>query len=102
MKNMKNIFSMAAAVLCLGTTALLANGTHATQRLNDASAQLATDGAFRDGLYLGKFDANARQPARPAIARWSGERDRSSFIAGYRRGYNDAVAKTASATIRAD
>lgn len=97
---MKNIFSMAVAVLCLGTTALLANGSHATQRLNDATVQLATDGAFRDGLYLGKFDADAQHPLRPSIARWSGERDRTSFIAGYRRGYNDVLAKTASATIR--
>jgi len=99
---MKNILSMAVAVLCLGTTALLANGSHATQRLNDASAQLATDGAFRDGLYLGKFDANAQRPASPAIARWSGERDRSSFIAGYQRGYNDVIAKTASGTTQSD
>ncbi len=99
---MKNILSMAVAVLCLGTTALLANAGHATQRLNDASAQLATDGAFRDGLYLGKFDANAQRPASPAIARWSGERDRSSFIAGYRRGYNDVVANSTPGTIRAD
>ena len=99
---MKNILSTAVAVLCLGTTALLAHGNHASQRLNDASAQLATDGAFRDGLYLGKFDADAQHPLRPAIARWSSERDRSSFIAGYRRGYNDVLAKTASGTLQSD
>ena len=99
---MKSILSMAVALLCLGTTALLANGSHATQRLNDTSAQLATDGAFRDGLYLGKFDADAQHPLRPAIARWSGARDRSSFIAGYQRGYNDVLAKTASSTIRSE
>lgn len=99
---MKNIFSMAVAVLCLGTTALVASGSHATQRLNDPSVQFATDGAFRDGLYLGKFDANAQRPASAAIARWSGERDRTSFIAGYHRGYNDVVANSTPGTIQAE
>ncbi len=90
---MNKAFSMAAAVLCLGTTALLANSGRTTLRLNDASAQLAIDGAFRDGLYLGKLDADGGRPMRASIARWSAERDRNSFVAGYQRGYNGVLAQ---------
>jgi hypothetical protein len=30
---------------------------------------------------------------RPQIGRWSSDRDRSSFVAGYQRGYDDARAR---------
>jgi hypothetical protein len=51
--------------------------------------RFATDGAFRDGLYLGKLAAQSGAASHPAIGRWSREQDRSSFVAGYRQGYRD-------------
>ena len=46
-----------------------------------------TNAAFRDGLYLGGFDAKTAQPAHLATGRWSRELDRVSFNAGYAVGY---------------
>jgi len=54
-----------------------------------AEARLASDGAFRDGLYLGKLAAENGQPRRLAVGRWSTEQDRAMFTAGYRRGYSE-------------
>ena len=82
-------FAFALAV-SLGTTAVLANNGPAAQQRQRADAQRATDGAFRDGLYVGRLAAESRQPLRPQIGRWSSDQDRSSFVAGYRRGYDDA------------
>ena len=84
-------FALAMAV-SLGTTAMLANGGHATRQ--SADGQMATDGAFRDGLYVGRLAAESGRPLHPQIGRWSSERDRTSFAAGYRRGYNDVLASS--------
>ncbi len=86
-------FVLALAVL-MGTTALLANSGRATRQRRNADAQMATDGAFRGGLYVGRLAAEGGRPLRPQIGRWSNERDRVSFVAGYRRGYNDALASS--------
>jgi hypothetical protein len=85
-------FALALAV-SLGTTAVLANSRPAA-RQRQRDEQRATDGAFRDGLYVGRLAAESRRPLSPQIGRWSSDRDRSSFVAGYRRGYDDARART--------
>lgn len=82
-------FTLAIAV-CLGTTAFLRGNRSAIHEVADNS-QLAGDGAFRDGLYLGRLTAQQGRPARPPIGRWSNTSDRTSFLAGYRRGYDAAV-----------
>jgi hypothetical protein len=76
--------------LCLGTAGLLANHRNSNQ---SAEARLAADGAFRDGLFLGRLAAKNGQPLSPPTARWSGKQDRASFTAGYRRGYTEIVAR---------
>ena len=88
-------FTLALA-MCLGTTAMLAQGRRPTRQ--SAEAQLATDGAFRDGLYVGRLAAENGQPLHPPIGRWSSEHDRTSFAAGYRRGYGDVPAISAAST----
>jgi hypothetical protein len=60
-----------------------------------SDAQLASDGAFRDGLYIGKLAAGRGRPQHPLTGRWSTEKDRASFAAGYRRGYDDFLASAA-------
>jgi hypothetical protein len=64
----------------------------------DSDARYAADGAFRDGLYLGKLAAEAGQRLRPAIGRWSTEQDRAMFTDGYWRGYSDSLANDANIT----
>jgi hypothetical protein len=56
-----------------------------------SEARLANDGAFRDGLYLGKLAAKGGQQSRLTIGRWSTQQDRSQFAAGYRRGYGETL-----------
>jgi len=101
---MDKLFTFALAIaVCLGTTTLLASSGRATRRRPSADALMATDGAFRDGLYVGRLAAEGGRPLRPPVGRWSNEQDRASFVAGYRRGYNDVLASaTAGGTNRAE
>ena len=87
-------YSLAIAV-SLGTTAMLDNNQHSDSANASAEARLAADGAFRDGMYLGKLAAGNRQPLRPAVGRWSTEQDRARFTAGYERGYSESLARVA-------
>ena len=90
---MEKLFTYALALaVCLGTTAMLANSGRAARQGQSTDAPMTTDGAFRDGLYVGRLAAEAGRPLHPQIGRWSKEGDRASFVAGYRRGYNDFVA----------
>jgi hypothetical protein len=91
-------FTLAFAV-CLGTAAVLANRRHAAASAQSVEAQRATDGAFRDGLYVGRLAAEQGRPLRPQIGRWSNDRDRASFVAGYRRGYDNSAASAAVAVV---
>ena len=76
-------------VVGLGTTALLATSGRTVPRVQTADAQMAVDGAFRDGLYVGRLAFEEGRALLPPIGRWSNERDRASFVAGYRRGYGN-------------
>ena len=80
--------------LCVGTMAMVAKDRRRTEPDPVGSARLATDGAFRDGLYLGRLSAQQRLPRRLVIGRWSRPQDRVSFIAGYRRGYDTFLASS--------
>lgn len=73
------------AVLVFTASAMFARGT-GTADPSDSGTRLAADGAFRDGLYLGKLAAQSHQIARPAVGRWSTNEDRSRFAAGYSAG----------------
>jgi hypothetical protein len=88
---MTRFFTYTAIVIGLGATATLAISPRTVKPTTTAEAVFAADGAFRDGLYLGKLAAEQGQPMRTAIGRWSTEQDRSMFTAGYRRGYNDSL-----------
>lgn len=85
-----------ALVICLGTTAMLAVSNHNVKSNASVETAQTADGAFRDGLYLGKLAAESGQAPRPAIGRWSADQDRSRFAAGYRRGYSESVASAAA------
>lgn len=85
---MDRIFTFALAVaVCLGTAAFLRAGGHPDAANAMVNSEMATDGAFRDGLYIGRLAAAQGKPPHPLIGRWSREKDRESFLAGYRAGY---------------
>jgi hypothetical protein len=82
---MQRILTCVLAIGCVGTSSLLFHTRRAPAPLE---VQMATDGAFRDGLYLGALDRTARRVVTPPIARWSSAQDRASFARGYRQGFN--------------
>jgi hypothetical protein len=85
---MNKLFTYGLAMaVSLGTTALLATSGRTARQVQSADAQMAVDGAFRDGLYVGKLAAADGRALLPPIGRWSNEWDRASFVVGYRRGY---------------
>jgi hypothetical protein len=87
------ITSVLALAVLLGMPALFSNSRHAVSAAEKAEALLATDGAFRDGLFVGRLSAEWGRAPRPTIGRWSSERDRASFVAGYQRGYKQGVSE---------
>jgi hypothetical protein len=92
-KSMKKLSTYALLfAACLGTTVMLAASKGVAPAQVGSEERFAADGAFRDGLYLGKLAAEAGQPLRPTIGRWSTEQDRSMFTVGYARGYSDSLA----------
>jgi hypothetical protein len=72
---------------CLALTGAIAIGI--TDREQSLETQMATDGAFRDGLFVGRWDAEQGRSGPAPIGRWSGEQDRESFTAGYRMGLGE-------------
>jgi hypothetical protein len=90
-----------ALVTCVGTTAMLAVSNHNVKSNPGVESGFASDGAFRDGLYLGRLAAESGQAPRPAIGRWSADQDRSMFAAGYRRGYSESVTSAAANAVPA-
>jgi hypothetical protein len=79
-------------VLGMGTLSMLRTGhQNPYSRPNETVAQ-NTNAAFRDGLYLGKLAAEHGAQPHVASGRWATVEDRSSFTAGYQRGYGQIVA----------
>ena len=85
---MTNFLICAAIVIGLSATATVAFSNRKMQSVPSPEAQYAADGAFRDGLYLGKLAAQSGHVQLPAIGRWSTDEYRAMFIVGYERGYN--------------
>jgi hypothetical protein len=98
---MTRFLNYTAIVIFLGATATLAVSPRTAKPSTTAEVLFANDGAFRDGLYLGKLAAKEGEPLRPAIGRWSTNQDRAMFTAGYRRGYNESLASTRVSSGRA-
>ena len=90
---MKGLFSL-VLVIAVGMAA--ASVLQGNRRPNVTGAQdnvkQITDGAFRDGLYLGRLASERGLQPHIATARWTTAEDRASFTAGYQRGYNEFLA----------
>ena len=81
-----------ACVLVLGfagTSGLVFKGISTKPQIRAVSAvsvEMAGDAAYRDGLFLGKLNREGRQHMLAPVGRWSTEKDRASFVQGYRQG----------------
>jgi hypothetical protein len=93
--NKFSAYALAFAV-CAGTTAAALAKHNFSQSNASPAAALALDGAYRDGLYLGRLTAGGGRRSNPPVGRWSNEKDRAAFDAGYRRGYDDVLASAAA------
>ena len=89
---MQRLLTYVLAMGCVGTSAMLVQRDVRGQK-QSVDVQLANDGAFRDGLYLGRLAHAANRRQRPPIGRWSTEKDRASFAAGYRQGFEEAQSR---------
>ena len=92
------ILSLYASVIALSIvpmSMLYSDRHHNSPITNDNAAQI-TDAAFRDGLYLGRLAAESGREPHVAVGRWSRAEDRSSFTAGYQRGYSEFLARRAA------
>jgi hypothetical protein len=88
------ILPLYAAVIALGLVpmSMLSGDHHHYNSTANSSVAQITDGAFRDGLYLGRLAAEGGSEPPVAIGRWATAEDRSSFTAGYHRGYSELLA----------
>lgn len=66
--------------------------TH-TNSASSTASDRATDGAFRDGMYLGSLAAERGETPHVAFGRWATAADRQSFTEGYEESYREAAAK---------
>lgn len=90
---MEKIFTYALAIaVSMGTAGFLARSRPTPGRVEKMDVQFAANGAFRDGLFVGKLAAERGEAMHPLSGRWTAEGDRISFIAGYQRGYRDFLA----------
>jgi hypothetical protein len=90
---MKRLLVVGLAVGCMGTSGMVIQGIRASQQSPSIDVQASNDGAFRDGLYLGKLARAANMPMHPPVGRWSTDKDRASFVRGYRQGFGVSLAE---------
>lgn len=90
---MKRLLLFASVIaLGAGTASMLhGNGYAAYFSANDDVAE-TTNGAFRDGLYLGRLAAERGAVPHVARGRWATAEDQASFTTGYERGYKEVLA----------
>lgn len=94
-------FSLLALLVALGVgTASTLRVDHHNSVLSPKTIARNADGAFRDGLYLGRLAAGAGAESHVAIGRWSTLEDRSSFAAGYQQGYSEILASRSAHSLR--
>jgi hypothetical protein len=87
---MKPLYYALVITSALIATAASSRGfaTHFRQiQLADTSSR-ATDGAYRDGLYIGRLHRVQGRKEHVTWGRWNNDADRLSFIAGYEIGYS--------------
>jgi hypothetical protein len=92
-----NRVSLFASVIALsmGTASLFQASRQPNSLSANENVSHATDGAFRDGLYLGRLAAESGAAPCVVAGRWATEADRASFTAGYHKGYESFLADQA-------
>jgi len=87
---MKKLVLSALAFLVMTASALMLRSGNA-QPLGVAP-ELATNAAYRDGLYLGRLAAVQGSDPHVSAGRWVKAKDRAAFSAGYGQAYYAQIA----------
>jgi hypothetical protein len=83
-----SVYACAIALAC-GATVLLAAGTVRRSAIKGDQPGVRTDAAFRDGLFLGRLDANGSRKQHLISGRWADDADRRHFVSGYLQAYRE-------------
>jgi hypothetical protein len=87
---MKKLSAYAVTIaLTCGVTVLLAAGTVRRSPITDNLSSLGMDASYRDGLFLGRLDAEAGRKQHLLTGRWSEDMDRRLFVSGYLQAYRE-------------
>jgi len=87
---MRRLLFVLVLALGVGAAATLRNAIRQGASLSATrSADEATDGAFRDGLYQGELAATRGGAPRISGGRWAMDKNRESFAVGYEHGYTE-------------
>jgi hypothetical protein len=85
----KRVFSIVVALsLSFASGVLVGSSSHHSAAVENPA--LASDPAYRDGLYQAKLDARGGRAPHFAVGRWNTEAARASYIAGYQDGYRQS------------
>ncbi|ABF42061.1 hypothetical protein Acid345_3060 [Candidatus Koribacter versatilis Ellin345] len=88
MKRKISGYALAMAMSFGAGAALSSNVSAGATDGNTARVLHGTDAAFRDGLYMGKHDAEEGRLHHVAAGRWSADADRTQYEAGYDAGFD--------------
>ena len=83
------LYSSLAALAILATAYGSRSTLSSVKPPDQVDIRLAGEGAYRDGLYLGRLDRQHRKAEHPAWARWNAAKDRKLFVQGYEVGYRN-------------
>ncbi len=78
-----------ALLIVAALIATAASSRVATPQPTQTDRLHATDGAYRDGLFIGHLDRSHGHRHHLASGRWNNSADRRSFVAGYEQGYSE-------------
>jgi hypothetical protein len=88
----------AVFAMVVGFAVIAIDGASLDQRKDPSTLfgqPAASNGAFRDGIYLGKLDAAQGRDPHLGVGRWSGDQDRIAFTSGYQQSYAAALEQLA-------
>ena len=80
---------IAAVVTLVAVTATVHAVTN--REIKTEKPLVASDAAFRDGLFQGRLAVQRGAAKNPATGRWNAEADRTSFAAGYQQGFDEPL-----------
>jgi hypothetical protein len=86
---MKKLALSSLALLVMSASAFTIRAGRVSQ---PADSALATNVAYRDGLFVGRFAAEHAYRHTVSTGRWVTQEDRTKYAAGYERAYNTAAA----------